>query len=107
MATSPSSASLRADQSTWNSGYPPAPFLFLDVDGVLIACLEDEPTAPVFTPGCVEAFRLILEVVPRLRVVFSSTRRHPRQVNLLLLKNKPRSEHQEARSLNHSGVFLH
>lgn len=60
-----------------------ASILFLDVDGVLIAYPEGEHTPPMFTPRCVEAFRSILDAVPGLRVVFSTTWRLPRHVNRL------------------------
>lgn len=59
------------------------PIIFLDIDGVLIAYPEGEHTAPQFTPRCVEAFRAILEAVPRARVVFSSTWRWPQHLDRL------------------------
>lgn len=59
------------------------PTLFLDIDGVLIAYPEGEHTPPMFTPRCVEAFRSILDAVPGLRVVFSTTWRLPLHVNRL------------------------
>jgi hypothetical protein len=59
------------------------PILFLDVDGVLVAYPEGEHTPPQFTPRCVEAFRLIVEALQRLGVVFSSTWRLPKHVNRL------------------------
>lgn len=59
------------------------PILFLDIDGVLVAYPEGEHEAPVFTPSCVATFQMILEVLPRLRLVFSSTWRLPRHVNRL------------------------
>lgn len=59
------------------------PVIFLDVDGVLIAYPEGEHTPPQFTPRCVEAFKTILEAVPRARVVLSSTWRWPQHVNRL------------------------
>lgn len=57
--------------------------LFLDIDGVLIAYPEGEHTPPAFTPRCVEAFRTVLDGVPDLRVVFSTTWRLPEHVNRL------------------------
>ena len=59
------------------------PIIFLDVDGVLIAYPEGEHTPPQFTSRCVEAFKSILEGVPRVRVVLSSTWRLPQHVNQL------------------------
>lgn len=59
------------------------PILFLDIDSVLIAYPEGEHTPPAFTPRCVEAFRTILDGVPDLRIVFSSTWRLPEHVNRL------------------------
>lgn len=60
-----------------------APIIFLDIDGVLIAYPEGEPTTPVFTPRCVEAFKTILTAMPAAKVVFSSTWRLPNYVNRL------------------------
>jgi hypothetical protein len=59
------------------------PIIFLDVDGVLIAYPEGEPTTSVFTPRCVKAVRMILTAVPPARVVLSSTWRLPNHVNRL------------------------
>ncbi len=59
------------------------PIIFLDVDGVLIAYPEGEHTPPQFTPRCVQAFKTILEAVPGVRVVLSSTWRLPQHVNQL------------------------
>ncbi len=59
------------------------PIIFLDIDGVLIAYPEGGHTAPQFTPRCVEAFKSIIEAVPRIRVVLSSTWRLPEHVNQL------------------------
>ncbi len=60
-----------------------APIIFLDIDGVLIDQPEGEPTKPVFTPRCVEAFRMIVTAVPVAKVVFSTTWRLPPHVNRL------------------------
>ena len=60
-----------------------SPIIFLDIDGVLIAYPEGEHTPPQFTPRCVDAFRSILQAVPSVRVVLSSTWRLPRHVNRL------------------------
>lgn len=49
------------------------PIIFLDIDGVLVAYPEEGPTGPVFTPRCVEAFKLIMAAVPSAKVVFSTT----------------------------------
>lgn len=57
--------------------------LFLDIDGVLIAYPEGVHTPPQFTPRCVEAFKSILQAVPRAKVVLSSTWRWPQHVNRL------------------------
>jgi hypothetical protein len=59
------------------------PIIFLDIDGVLIAYPEGEPTTPAFTPRCVEAFRMILAAVPSARVVLATTWRLPLHVNRL------------------------
>ncbi len=59
------------------------PIIFLDIDGVLIAYPEGEPTPPVFLPRCVDALKSILTAVPSARVVFSSTWRLPHHVNRL------------------------
>jgi len=59
------------------------PIIFLDIDGVLIAYPEGDHTPPQFTPRCVDAFRSILQAVPGVRVVLSSTWRLPRHVNRL------------------------
>jgi hypothetical protein len=59
------------------------PIIFLDIDGVMIAYPEDELTKPVFTPRCVEAFRMIVRAVPAAKVVFSTTWRRPPHVNRL------------------------
>jgi len=60
-----------------------APIIFLDIDGVLIAYPEGEHTPPQFTPRCVDAFKMILQAVPGVRVVLSSTWRLPRHINRL------------------------
>lgn len=60
-----------------------SPIIFLDIDGVMIAYPEDGSTNPVFTPRCVEAFRMILTAVPLAKVVFSTTWRLPNYVNRL------------------------
>ena len=57
--------------------------IFLDIDGVLIAYPEEEATKPVFTPRCVDAFRMIFTAVPTAKVVFCTTWRLPPQVNQL------------------------
>ena len=57
------------------------PVIFLDIDGVLIAYPEGEPTPPMFTPRCVEAFKTVLEAVPKARIVFSTTWRYPKHIN--------------------------
>lgn len=59
------------------------PVIFLDIDGVLIAYPEGEPTPPAFTPRCVAAFKMILEAAPSAKIVFSSTWRLPVFVNRL------------------------
>lgn len=59
------------------------PIIFLDIDGVLIAYPEGDHTPPQFTPRCVAAFKLVLEAVPRARVVLSTTWRWPQHVNRL------------------------
>jgi hypothetical protein len=59
------------------------PLIFLDIDGVLIAYPEGEHTPPKFTLRCVEAFKSILQAVPRARIVLSSTWRWPQHVNRL------------------------
>jgi hypothetical protein len=59
------------------------PIIFLDIDGVLIAYPEGEPTTSVFTQRCVKAVRMILTAIPSARVVFSSTWRLPHHVNRL------------------------
>ncbi|MCW1924479.1 HAD domain-containing protein [Luteolibacter arcticus] len=59
------------------------PVLFLDIDGVLIAFPEGEPTAPQFTPQCVEALKVVIAAVPRLQIVFSTTWRLGEHVNRL------------------------
>jgi hypothetical protein len=60
-----------------------SPIIFLDIDGVLIAYPEGGATGPVFTPRCVEAFKLILAAVPSAKVVFSTTWRLGRYVDRL------------------------
>lgn len=57
--------------------------IFLDIDGVMIAYPEGGSTNPVFTPWCVEAFRMILTAFPTAKVVFSTTWRLPNYVNRL------------------------
>lgn len=59
------------------------PVLFLDIDGVLVACPEGEHTAPQFTPCCVEALKIIIQAVPGLQIVFSTTWRLPPHVDRL------------------------
>jgi hypothetical protein len=59
------------------------PVIFLDIDGVLVAYPDGEHTAPQFTPRCVEALKAIIQAVPRLQVVFSTTWRLPQHVNRL------------------------
>jgi hypothetical protein len=59
------------------------PIIFLDIDGVMIAYPEGGLTNPVFTPRCVEAFRMILTAFPSAKVVFSTTWRLPNNVKRL------------------------
>ena len=59
------------------------PIIFLDIDGVMITYPEGQPTTQVFTPRCVEAFRMILTAFPSAKVVFSTTWRLPNYVNRL------------------------
>lgn len=57
--------------------------ILLDIDGVLVACPGGEYAPPVFTPRCVDAFRLVLAAIPDARVIFSTTWRLPLHVNRL------------------------
>lgn len=57
--------------------------IFLDVDGVLVACPGGEYAPPTFTPRCVDAFRLVLAAAPNAKVVFASTWRLPLHVDRL------------------------
>jgi hypothetical protein len=59
------------------------PILFLDIDGVLIAFPEGEPTAHQFTPRCVAELKTVIAALPGLRVVFSTSWRLGKHVNRL------------------------
>lgn len=59
------------------------PILFLDIDGVLIAYSKVDYSRPNFTPKCVEAFKAIVNAVPDVCIVLSSTWRLPQHINRL------------------------
>jgi hypothetical protein len=54
--------------------------LILDIDGVLIAYPDGPTTRPdYFTPSCVDALKLILNKLPAVRVIFSTTMKDTRK----------------------------